>query len=448
MGTVKSAPSARSLAFFQKLYSFFCMEFSSFYRLACALAIGLIIGLQREGAFKNQADVHPAGIRTFSITGLLGAIAALLSMQMGTAVPFIGVLVVLGLILAVSHATFLRKSEESILAAGLTTTVAMLAVFLMGGLCYYGKILESVATAIAVLGLLTLKDPLHSFAHRVSREDIVATLKFALISAVILPILPKTAYGPPGLEVISPYKIWLFVCFISGISFIGYVLIKWIGPGKGIGLTGLFGGLASSTALTLSLSGRSKDNPEFSGSLTTGIVIAWSVMYLRVYLICILFVPATAKGLALALLIPPIPGLIYAYFLHRRNQLLHPTQNENFTNPFNLLPSIKFGFIFAVVLFVANATQKYFGSDALLLSSFITGLADMDAITLSVLDMTKSNTVLVSAACKAIALAALANTLCKGVLACVIGDKNMRRAILPAMGIIAVASFLMILLFV
>ena len=111
---------------------------------------------------------------------------------------------------------------------------------------------------------MTLKDPLHSFAHRVSREDIVATLKFALISAVILPILPKTAYGPPGLEVISPYKIWLFVCFISGISFIGYVLIKWIGPGKGIGLTGLFGGLASSTALTLSLSGRSKDNPEFS----------------------------------------------------------------------------------------------------------------------------------------------------------------------------------------
>lgn len=411
------------------------MELSTFYRLACALAIGLIIGLQRENTYPTEEEIRSAGIRTFSITGVLGALAALMSIQMGSAAPFVGMLIVLGLVLAAMHI-----SSSSRFQGGITTSVSMIAVFMLGGLCQYGKILESVAVAVGVLGLLALKDPLHSFAHQVSKEDILATLKFALISAVILPILPEKAYGPPGLEVLSPYKIWIFVCLISGISFIGYFLIKWIGPGKGIGLTGFLGGLASSLALTLNLSQRSKQNPEFSSSLTTGIVIAWSVMYLRIYLICILLLPSIAGKLAVALLVPPIPGLLYAYYLYRRNRRLHPVQMTNFTNPFELLPSIKFGFIFAAVLFLANAAQKYFGSDALFISSFITGLASMDAITLSVLDMTKQGSVVLGPAAKAIAVAGLANTLCKGVLACIFGDREMRRLIIPVVGIISVAS--------
>ena len=163
-------------------------------------------------------------------------------------------------------------------------------------------------------------------------------------------------------------------------------------------------------------------------------------MYLRIYLICILLLPSIAGKLAVALLVPPIPGLLYAYYLYRRNRRLHPVQMTNFTNPFELLPSIKFGFIFAAVLFLANAAQKYFGSDALFISSFITGLASMDAITLSVLDMTKQGSVVLGPAAKAIAVAGLANTLCKGVLAYIFGDREMRRLIIPAVGIISVAS--------
>ena len=415
------------------------MEFNLFYRLACAIAIGLIIGLQRENTYQNEA-FHSAGIRTFAIAGILGALGVLMSQQMNSVVPFVALLLVLGILLGAMHIALSK------VLTGITTSVALLAVFMLGGLCFYGRILESVAVAVCVLGLLTFKDPLHSFAHRVSKEDIIATLKFALISAVILPILPEKNYGPVGLEVISPYKVWLFVCFISGISFVGYVLIKWIGPGKGIGLTGLFGGLASSTALTLGLAGRSKENAEYSASLSMGIIISWSVMYLRVYLICIILVPQLASSLALPLLIPPIPGLICAYILHRKNKASHAAQHENFTNPFNLLPSIKFGFIFAVVLFIANATQKYFGNEALFLSSFVTGLAEMDAITLSILDMAKSGSVLIATAGKAIAIAALANTLCKGILACVIGGRLMRRFILPATSVIVAVSLVVILL--
>lgn len=414
------------------------MEFNLFYRLACALAIGLIIGLQRENTYR-RGDFHPAGIRTFAIAGILGALAALMSLEMASAAPFVGLLVVLGIVLAATHVSL---SDAS---AGITTSVALVAVFMLGGLCVYGKVLESVSVAVCVLGLLALKAPLHAFAHKVSRDDIVATLKFALISAVILPILPERSYGPLGLEVVSPYKVWVFVCFISGISFIGYVLVKWIGPGKGIGITGLFGGLASSTALTLSLSQRSGQNPEFSNSLSKGIVIAWSVMYVRLFLICVALVPSIAPKLALALLIPPIPGFLFAYFLHRRDKRLHPVQVTEFTNPFELLPSIKFGLVFAVVLFVANAAEKYFGSEALFASCFVTGLADMDAITLSVLDMVKQNSVGLLPAAKAIAIACFSNTLCKGGLAWFFGDGEMRRLILPATGILALPSLAIVL---
>lgn len=414
------------------------MEFNLFYRLACALAIGLIIGLQRENTYQTE-DFHPAGIRTFAITGILGALAALMSLQMDSAAPFVGLLVVIGIVLAATHV-----SSQSV-SSGITTSVSLVSVFMLGGLCVYGKVLESVAVAVCVLGLLALKAPLHAFAHKVSKDDILATLKFALISAVILPILPERSYGPSGLEVLSPYKVWVFVCFISGISFIGYVLVKWIGPGKGIGLTGLFGGLASSTALTLSLSQRSRENPEYSSSLSKGIVIAWSVMYLRLFLICAALVPSMAQQLAIPLLVPPVPGFLFAYYLHRRDKRLHPVQMTNFTNPFELLPSIKFGIVFAVVLFIANAAERYFGSEALFASCFVTGLADMDAITLSVLDMVKQGTVALLPAGKAIAIASFSNTLCKGGLAYFFGDREMRRLIIPATGIIALPSLAIIL---
>ena len=414
------------------------MEFNLFYRLACALAIGLIIGLQRESTYQTE-DFHPAGIRTFAVTGILGALAALMSLQMGSVAPFVGLLVVIGIVLAATHVSSPNASS------GITTSVSLVAVFMLGGLCVYGKVLESVAVAVCVLGLLALKAPLHAFAHKVSKEDILATLKFALISAVILPILPERSYGPSGLEVLSPYKVWVFVCFISGISFIGYVLVKWIGPGKGIGLTGLFGGLASSTALTLSLSQRSRENPEYSSSLSKGIVIAWSVMYLWFFLICAALVPSIAQYIAIPLLVPPVPGFLFAYYLHRRDKRLHPVQMTNFTNPFKLLPSIKFGVVFAAVLFVANAAERYFGSEALFASCFITGLADMDAITLSVLDMVKLGTVTLLPAGKAIAIASFSNTLCKGGLAYFLGDREMRRLIIPATGIISLPSLAIIL---
>ncbi|MFA6622815.1 MAG: MgtC/SapB family protein [Fibrobacteraceae bacterium] len=403
------------------------MELNVFYRLACALALGFLIGLQREHSFNGTGDYHPAGIRTFAITGLLGGVASLISSLLGSPAPFVVILCVIGLLLAVAHIIAFREIKDT--QPGLTTSVTMLAVYLLGALCWYGRILEAAAIGVCLLWLLTVKSQLHDFARKVSKEDLIATLKFALISAVILPILPKTAYGPAGLEVLSPYKLWLFVVFISGISFVGYILIKVIGPGKGIGITGLLGGLASSTALTWNLTQRSRDNPEYGRSLALGVVIAWSVMYIRVYAVCLVVNPAFRTALLLPLLIPPLPGLAYAFYMSHSDGG-HSVKSE-YTNPFELLPAIKFGAIFACVLFVASAAQHYLGESALMLSSFIAGFADIDAIALSALEMESHAAVGLHEATIAIALAGVGNTICKGSLVFIFGSPEMRRAILP-----------------
>jgi len=290
------------------------------------------------------------------------------------------------------------------------------------------------------LWLLALKKQLHEFASKISKEDVIATVKFAVISLMILPFLPNQAYGPAGLEVLNPHTIWLFVVFISGIGFVGYVLIKLVGPGKGIWLTGLLGGLASSTALTLNLVGRSRDNQDYAGTFTLGIVLSWAVMYIRLYLICAVLVPDLAKPLALPLLLPAVPALLYALYLKVKEGHNHTEKGSTFNNPFNLLPAIKFGLIFTVVMLVANAARVYLGSSALIACSFLGGAAEMDAVAFSLLDMSVKASLPVRELILALLFASIANTLTKGSLVFFLGAKSMRRPIIPATVLICLCT--------
>lgn len=423
------------------------IEFSVLYRLAAAIGIGLIIGLQREHTYGNQADRHPAGVRTFTLVGLGGAMAAYLSALMGGVAPFVSGFIVIGLLLTASHIAFgMNHREEpgtpmaAFVTAGITTSVALVIVYLLGALCWHNRLLESCAIMVVILWILTAKEQLHSFAQKLSREDILATLKFAVISALILPFLPDQAFGPPGLQVLNPHTIWLFVVFISGIGFVGYVLIKLVGPGKGIWLTGLLGGIASSTALTLNLAGRSKDNQEYAPDFTLGIVLSWSVMYVRLYLICVVLSGSLAVPLALPLLLPVVPGLGYALFLKLRASRNHQEKNADFSNPFKLLPAIKFGVVFTAVMFVANAARVYLGSGALLACSFLGGAAEMDAVAFSVIDMHLKAGLGARELVLAFLFASLANTLTKGGLVFFLGAKSMRKPIIPAVVLICAVT--------
>ena len=421
------------------------LDFNVFYRLAAAIGIGLIIGLQREHTYRDQSDRHPAGVRSFTLVGLAGAMTAMLSDQMGGVAPFVTGFVVMGLLLMASHISFAighrpQEGHPVVGSDGITTSIAVLVVYLLGALSWYGRLLESCVVVVVMLWVLSAKEQLHTFAQKLSKEDVLATVKFAVISALILPFLPSQAYGPPGLEVLNPHTIWLFVVFISGIGFVGYVLIKLVGPGKGIWLTGLLGGLASSTALTLNLAGRSRENEDYASDFTLGIVLSWAVMYVRLYLICIFLSSSLAKPLFAPLLLPVVPALAYALYLKMKEFRDHRQKTTDFTNPFKLLPAIKFGLIFTAVMFIANAARVYLGSGALLACSFLGGAAEMDAVAFSVLDMNLKSGLAVRELVLALLFASLANTLTKGALVFFMGAKSMRRPILPAVVLIGLCT--------
>ena len=420
------------------------IEFNIFYKLAAALGIGFIIGMQRENSYSRRKSRHPAGLCSFSIVSLCGALTCYLGELMESLAPFVTGLIVVGLLLVASHVAYGLSNRDNGGPAGVTTSTALIMVYLLGALCWFNRLLEACILMIVLLGLLAIKRQLHDFAHKLSSEDIIATVKFAVISLMILPFLPNKAYGPPGLEVLNPHTIWLFVVFISGIGFVGYVLIKLVGPGKGIWLTGLLGGLASSTALTLNLAGRSADNEQYAADFTVGIVLSWSVMYARLYLICVFLVPSLALPLLAPLLVPVIPGLAYAAYLKIHESKNHLQKTSDFNNPFKLLPAVKFGFVFTLVMFLANAARVYLGSGALIACSFLGGAAEMDAVAFSLIDMCRKATLENHSLILALLFASLANTVTKGGIVYFLGAKAMRRPILPAVGLICGMTIVMI----
>lgn len=420
------------------------IEFNIFYKFAAALGIGFIIGMQRENSYSQNNSRHPAGLCSFSIVSLCGALSCYLGDLMGSIVPFVVGLVIVGLLLVASHIAYDLSNRGNGGPAGVTTSAALIMIYFLGALCWFNRLLEACILMIVLLWLLAVKRQLHDFAKKISTEDIIATVKFAVISLMILPFLPNKAFGPTGLEVLNPHTIWLFVVFISGIGFVGYVLIKLVGPGKGIWLTGLLGGLASSTALTLNLAGRSCDNEQYASDFTVGIVLSWAVMYARLYLICVFLVPSLALPLLAPLLVPVIPGLGYAAYLKMRESNNHVQKTTDFNNPFKLLPAVKFGLIFTIVMFLANAARVYFGSGALIACSFLGGAAEMDAVVFSLIDMCRKATLENQNLILALLFASLANTVTKGGIVYFLGAKSMRRPIIPAVALICGVTIVMI----
>jgi len=412
-----------------------------FYRFGVALAIGFLIGLEREYAQGDREEGLFAGIRTFPIIGLLGCAAALVADQM--AMPWLMAAVFLG----VSGLTIMAY-YGNIQAGrmGLTTEVAALLTLLIGALCYLGLISLAVALGVIITVLLSIKRDLHRFIRHITREDIYATLKFAVITAIILPLLPNESLGPPPLDVLNPYRIWLMVVLISGISFMGYLLIKLVGPRQGIGLSGLLGGLVSSTAVTLSFSQRSRSQPKLAIPLALAITVSWTTMFFRVLVIVVALNTQLLRTLWLPLSISAAAGLAYCLYLYVTDRT-DETGGIRFTNPFELGMAIKFGLFYAVILVFSQAAQMYLGETGVYLSSIVAGLVDLNAISLSLahlsLPLGSLDTTLVA---RAIMMAAMANTVVKGGIVLVTGSPELRRATLPGLVAMLVTGCLAIFL--
>ncbi len=247
-------------------------------------------------------------------------------------------------------------------------------------------------------------------------------------------------------DVFNPFVIWLLVVFISGISFIGYILIKTLGTQKGMGLTGILGGIASSTAVTLSLTQRSRHEDALSRPFALAIFIAWTIMFARLFVIVLVLNVKLAAMLWRPMLVPIAVGLAYALFLF----ILHRSEEKaemRVTNPFELWPAITFGVIFTLILFIAKAAQIYLGESGIYLTSFLSGLAVVDAITLSLTQLSDGkNGIQPATAARAIVFATAANTFLKGVLVLGIGSAPLRKIVLPGFLLLVCGAFLAVFL--
>lgn len=406
-----------------------------FYRFGIALVIGVMIGLERERAAASD-DRQPqrellAGVRTFALFGLAGCLATLVTDLLASPWPFVVVMIVLGLLIAAAHLVVAWRNE-----VGLTTEVAAIVTILAGALCYWDYIALATAIGVTTTLLLSLKLEMHRFAHQITQEDVYATLRFAVVTLVVLPVLPNRSFGSPPFDVLNPYRLWLMVVFISGISFLGYILIKLVDARRGLGLAALLGGLVSSTAVTLSFAERSRQQTTLTNTLAFGILLAWIVMFGRV----LVEVFALNRALLAVVSIPLVSAsgvaLLYVGYLYWLRRIDQP-ETMRLTNPFRLGPALQFGLLYALILLVSRTAELYFGNPGIYLSSLIAGVADVDAITLSIAELSSQGGITLSVAARAIILAVMSNTLVKAGIVWVVGSGVLTRTLLPGVLLIA-----------
>ena len=392
-------------------------------RFAVALGLGMLIGLERE---RSKSEEGGAGVRTFALIALTGAIAGYLGKTLGLDWLALSIFfAVAALIIGQYVVTSLRGDT------GITTEISALLAFLLGLLCAHGQLQLAAWVAVAMALLLALKGWLHELASRINVSDVEATLKFGIVTLIILPLVPDHNYGLPPLDVINPYKIWLMVVLISALNFASYLLIKIVGAEHGIGIAGLLGGLASSTAVTLGFSQRSRQPGEDASALALGIVLAWTVMFFRVAVMTSLISWELGRRLVFAVGLLAVTSLGACYWLWRRRQQAERGEVKAGNNPFELDEAIKFGMLFGVVVLIAKAAQVYLGDAGLYLAAGIAGLTDVDAITLAMADLAKTDESNVATAARAIVIAVMANTLTKSAMTIGLGSPDLRRITLP-----------------
>jgi uncharacterized membrane protein (DUF4010 family) len=396
--------------------------------LATALAVGLLVGLEREQTKAGRAGSHFGGLRTYPIVALIGALATMLE-PVSMWLPLIALLGLFALV-AISYAADVRREADH----GITTELSAVATYLLGALAASRGVVEPMADrlilvaglGVALTFVLSSKPWSHRFAERISREDLFATLKFLIVAVIVLPLLPDRAMGPLG--AINPRTLGILVVTISGLSFVGYVAMRLLGPRRGLLLGAALGGLVSSTAVTLSFATRTKQEPRLAPIAAGAIAVAWAIMLGRVGVLVGLVHPPLLCTLAVplgAMLLATLAGLALTF----RRDAEVPTGELELKNPFELGSAVKVTLVFGVVLLASKAATEYLGRGGLFLTSLLAGTTDVDAVTLSTAALAQGGIDAVTATI-AIALAIGVNTAVKTALAAIVGGRALgRRAV-------------------
>ena len=412
------------------------LDLATLQNFAIAILIGALIGIEREK--RRETETTIGGIRTFVLLATLGAVGGFLSTQFESVWPLLIVVIVAGITVV---AGFLIDADDREGRIGLITELAGIAVTLLAGLATLNYPLLAVCLGIIVAALLAYKTPLHGLIDRIGWDDIFAGLRLLIASFIILPLLPDRTVDP--WDALNPRKLWLLVVMISGLSMIGYVATRWLGPGRGTVITGLTGGLASSTAATLAFSRQSKDNDGAPAAqmLAIGTLIAWAVMFARVMVISFAVYPALLRELAVPMTAMGLACLASAGVLLWRQRSGAASSKAGeiaVSTPFTLTQAAKFGLLFAAILLVVKIVSDLDLPGGLYVVAALAGLTDVDAISLSMAQHARGGAMLVATI--AIVIATLANTAVKAGMAASIGSAGYRRLILAATGLIAVAG--------
>jgi uncharacterized membrane protein (DUF4010 family) len=384
-------------------------------RLAVALAIGLLVGLERGWKTRDEEDgKRAAGFRTFALSGLLGGTAAVLS---SLSAPVVLAAMFLGYLAVFAAFHWLEaKADRSF---SVTSVVAGALTFALGAYAVLGELNVAVGAAVAMTLLLALREQLHGWVASLKWEEIRATLILLAMTFLFLPILPTRPVDPWG--VLNLSEIWLFAIMIAAISFGGYVAVRLFGDRLGVLMAAAAGGLASSTAATLSLARLGKEHPESARLLSAGILIAGLVMAVRVAVIAGLLNPALIVPLAgpiggLALAMAASAGLL---LLAGRGQKQSP--RLEISNPLELGTALKLAAFIAAVTVAAELARRWIGSTAVLAVAALSGIADVDAVTVSM--ARQAGGVGLDIATLAIAIAVGVNTVSKAIVAAVTGGR-------------------------
>ena len=402
-------------------------DFEILERMGVALAIGVLIGLERGWSTRDLPEGgRVAGVRTFGLVGAFGAAAALLSETLGGVVLGLG-FVSLVIVLLSGRYPKRPKSKD----IGATTIVAALLTFALGAVSMDGHLGLAVSAGVLTAVLLSVKPELHGAIRRIDRQELLAVLKLLIMSVVLLPVLPNRGFGP--WQSLNPFEIWTMVVLICALSFVGYVGVKLLGERKGITLAAVAGALVSSTAVTITLS-RLPDKERRQARLVGGAIgLACAIMYARTFVVVSVFGLTLLDGLAAPLGLAFVAGLVASVALIRSARSVEATHDLGLRNPFDFWMAVKFGAVLAVVIVVAQGLEVWAGHIGVFVVAAASGFVDVDAATLSLARMSPDE-IPVKVGVIAVLLACLTNTAFKAAIAVFNSKAALLRPIAIAIG--------------
>lgn len=403
--------------------------------LVLTLALSLLIGLEREEHAEERPETHFGGVRTFPLIGVGGFLLVAAFPSQG--LPFAVGLLVLGLLLTASYRRGLKIGDP-----GLTTEFAALVTFTLGGAVAAGLHWIAVAAGVVAVILLQEKTRLEDLATRLPRLELRTLARFLVLTAVILPAVPDQSFTRFEL---NPFKFWLVVSAVCGVSYASYLLQRWIGRRHGLLVAGILGGAYSSTVTTVVLARQAKQHPERAVTAAGGIIAATGVMYLRLWLLVRLFSPAIATTLVLPFVALGIAGIgVGAVVCHRgRRDLTADEEERTPVNPLEITSALTFAALFLAVLVITRMVSGAFGDTGVLVMAAVMGAADVDPFILG-LTQVAGDGVSFDLAALAIVIAAAANNLMKGIYAASFGGWKIGRPVLAALLGLAVASLVLV----